>query len=85
MRMIKMGKITGRGKMGLDKERNEVFLHKRAWLWHYNPFQVTVVPSVMGSPFSPGLEPLQQGDEAGGGYLGLEVSVVWLPQKGTSA
>lgn len=72
--------------MGLDKERNEVFLHKRARLWHYDPFQVTVVPSVTGSlPLSPGLEPLQQGDEAGGSYLGLEVSVVWLPQKGTSA
>lgn len=32
-----------------------------------------------------GLEPLQQGVGAGGGYLGLEVSVVWLPQKGISA
>lgn len=72
--------------MGLDKERNEVFLHKRAWVWHYDPFQVTVVPSAMGTPsLSLGLEPLQQEDEAGGGYLGLEVLVVWLPQKGTSA
>lgn len=50
------------------------------------PSQIVKVPSVMGSPsLSAGLEPLQQGAGVGGGYLGLAVSVVWLPQKGISA
>lgn len=27
MKTSKMGEITGTGKMGLDKERNEIFFH----------------------------------------------------------
>lgn len=77
-RTIELGEIQGEGK-GLDKEMTCIPTREPG------PSHVTEVPSVTESPsLSVGLVPLSR--ELGwGGYLGLEVSVVWLPQKGISA
>lgn len=71
--------------MGIDKERNKCFSTREPG------FGTQLLPGYCGAICHGEPIPLYwlvhtlQGDEAGGGYLGLEVSVVWLPQKGTSA